>query len=209
MPVSRSKNSKSATTSEPAAADQVEKDYCPEFSKIAELMCSNGAGDEHLAAALGVKIGTIKYWQAEHKDFAEACRELVENRVEQALRQRALGYETTERKLVRHGKQHVMVDVCKQVPAEVTAAFTWLQKRRPSRWGPNVKDDADDPFMAFLKQISGRTLQPVENPPPMREVTPLPGPGITNETTEDDEPPRLFISTDDNEGNRDEHAAND
>jgi hypothetical protein len=194
--MSVSKDRKAAPAAE-HAADQIKKKYRPEFAQIAKVMCAKGACNEDLAEAFGVNIETIKSWLTEHEDFAEACRESADDRVERALYERAIGYESTERKLVRLGKEIVMVNCPKHVPADVKAAVFLLSKRRPSRYGPKSSNaDADDPFMLFLKSINGCVLQPVDDPPEDRAP---PRPVTIDATAEDDEPEFPPNSAGDNE----------
>ena len=61
---------------------------------------------------------------------------LVDSQVEDALLQKALGYESIERKVEVSAKgERKEVSTVKQVGPDVSAISLWLKKRRPEQWG--------------------------------------------------------------------------
>ena len=63
-------------------------------------------------------------------------KEVVDSQVEDALLQKALGYESIEHKVEVSAKgERKEVSTVKQVGPDVSAISLWLKKRRPEQWG--------------------------------------------------------------------------
>ena len=70
--------------------------YKPEFARIAQRLCRNGATDIEVAVILGISVRTFYRWCLLHDEFTAAVRvgkDAAYDRVERALYQRAVGYE--------------------------------------------------------------------------------------------------------------------
>lgn len=100
---------------------------------------------------VGCSEGTFKRWSRQSKALAGALalsQDITNTRVEQALLQRALGYDVVETKeeLVE-GTMRVTEKTTKHVPPDVKACLSWLYSRRPDRWRSqqepvdNLKDE--------------------------------------------------------------------
>jgi len=121
--------------------------YKPEFARIAERLCRNGATDIEVADVLGVSVRTFYRWCLLHDEFTAAVRvgkDAADDRVERALYQRAVGYDYTAEKIVTpKGGGPVVMPYMMHVPADVRAAMHWLAIRRPKPWA-RVPEPADD-----------------------------------------------------------------
>lgn len=119
-----------------------------EYIDQARVACGEmGATRRQLAALFNVSEQTIKLWQKTKPGFKEAVQEGRDEfdnaHVEDALRNRALGYdywEVTE-EMARdadyktgQAKMVVTKRVKKQVAPDVGAISVWLFNRNPDRW---------------------------------------------------------------------------
>ena len=112
--------------------------YKPDFARIAERLCRNGATDIEVADILGISVRTFYRWCLLHDEFTAAVRvgkDAADDRVERALYQRAVGYDYTAEKIVTpKGGGPVVMPYTMHVPADVRAALHWLAIRRPKPW---------------------------------------------------------------------------
>jgi hypothetical protein len=112
--------------------------YKPEFARIAQRLCRNGATDIEVADILGISVRTFYRWCLLHDEFTAAVRvgkDAADDRVERALYQRAVGYDYVAEKIVTpKGGGPVAVPYNMHVPADVRAALHWLAIRRPKPW---------------------------------------------------------------------------
>ena len=112
--------------------------YKPDFARIAERLCRNGATDSEVADILGICVRTFYRWCLLHDEFTAAVRtgkDAADDRVERALYQRAVGYDHLAEKIVTpRGGGPVVVPHRVHVPADVRAALHWLAIRRPKPW---------------------------------------------------------------------------
>lgn len=126
-------------------------EYNPKYVDIAEvLMREHGFTEAELAAALLVTVSTLTKWKREHPELLLAIKKGREEfdceKVEKALRSRALGYKYTEKstktttlKLGR-GKEKIQVPAEevtvyeKSLAPDVGAAIFWLTNRNPEKW---------------------------------------------------------------------------
>ena len=108
--------------------------YLPEFAKQAEKLCLLGATDVELADFFDVTTKTIQRWRVQHEDFFDACKtgkEALDDRVEQALYHRAIGYTYDTVKILADGTKVPYREFC---PPDTAAAFIWLKNRRRDLW---------------------------------------------------------------------------
>ena len=121
--------------------------YKPDFARIAERLCRNGATDLEVADILGISVRTFYRWCLLHDEFTAAVRTgkgAADDRVERALYQRAVGYDYTAEKIVTpKGGDPVVMPYMMHVPADVRAAMQWLAIRRPKPWA-RVPEPATD-----------------------------------------------------------------
>ena len=89
-------------------------------------------------------------------DFLREGKELSDYRVENALFQSAVGYYTTEEKVVKGDDGMKIVEVKVYHPPSVTAQIFWLKNRRPDKWRDKVvleKPMENDKFVLELAPI--------------------------------------------------------
>lgn len=111
--------------------------YKPEFAAQAEKLCALGATDAQLADFFEVAVSTVALWKVEHKEFSDAIRvpkAEADDRVEQSLYRRAMGYEHDETDIRVVAGQVVMTPIRKHYPPDTTAAIFWLKNRRGAEW---------------------------------------------------------------------------
>ena len=144
--------------------------YRRQYASIAKAMSALGATCADLAKAFEVDEFTIKHWQLKHKDFAEACQpdaESSDQLVEQALKQRALGYDRKNQKVVTRNGKTIIVEYVEHIPASVPAEQFWLVNRQSDRWRSPAKiqraPTENDPFLEYLRKIDGNVLRPKED----------------------------------------------
>jgi len=112
--------------------------YKPDFARIAQRLCRNGATDIEVADILGISVRTFYRWCLLHDEFTAAVRVgkgAADDRVERALYQRAVGYDYVAEKIVTpKGGGPIVMPYMMHVPADVRAAMHWLAIRRPRPW---------------------------------------------------------------------------
>lgn len=98
-----------------------------------------GVPEAELARRMGVSAATLREWAAKNPALRDALAErgdAVDYAVEDALLRKALGYESTERKVEVSAKgERKETETVKQIGPDVSAISLWLKKRRPETWG--------------------------------------------------------------------------
>lgn len=116
--------------------------YKPEYADQAAKLCLLGATDAQLADFFEVSVSTINLWKVQHSEFSESIKvpkALADERVEQSLFRRAMGYEHDEVDIKVVDKEIVMTPIRKYYPPDTTAMIFWLKNRNPEQW----RDKAD------------------------------------------------------------------
>lgn len=111
--------------------------YKPEFAAQAAKLCALGATDAQLADFFEVAVSTINLWKSQHPEFSEAIKVpkgQADDRVEQSLYRRAMGYEHDETDIRVVQGAIVATPIRKHYPPDTTAAIFWLKNRRPEQW---------------------------------------------------------------------------
>jgi hypothetical protein len=112
--------------------------YKEEFCQQALVMTRLGATDQDLADCFGVCVRTIAYWKNEKEEFLQAIKkgkdEFDTERVEGALRHRALGYDYPEEKIFCKNGKVTRAKTVKHCPPDTAALIFWLKNRDPGRW---------------------------------------------------------------------------
>jgi hypothetical protein len=147
--------------------------YMAHYAKQAKELCERGATNGELARFFGVSVFTIRAWRMQYEEFATAVRvgkQVADERVEQALFERAIGYDFDCD--IGCGKS-----VIRHIPPDVAAIKVWLFNRRPDRWKdlqksdlpaiPSMSDRSTEEIKRILiqKMIEWK-LVPIENVPP-------------------------------------------
>lgn len=111
--------------------------YREEYVQQAEKLCKLGATDAQLADFFEVSVSTINLWKLEHPEFSESVKvpkEQADERVEQSLYRRAMGYEHDEVDIRVIEGQVVQTPIRKFYPPDSTAMIFWLKNRKPDAW---------------------------------------------------------------------------
>jgi hypothetical protein len=133
--------------------------YKPEYAQVARIMCRGGATDAELAEAFGIHLATIGYWKGRFAAFREAIqdgKDMADDRVEQALYRRAVGYDyRAEEVLSFEGKVTERAEVIKHEKPDVRAAQWWLKNRRRGKWADRHEiTGADGEALIPVNQMS-------------------------------------------------------
>ncbi|MDY4011378.1 MAG: transposase [Fusobacterium gastrosuis] len=141
------------------AKSKYETNIKPNLDKITEW-ASNGLNDIQIASNLKISVSTLYNYQNEHLEFLEALkkgREIVDNKVENALLKRALGYEAIEEvsevKIVNGNENKLIKRNKKHIPADVGACIFWLKNRQKAKWKDNPQDDFDNSINIDIKGV--------------------------------------------------------
>ena len=138
--------------------------YKPDFARIAQRLCRNGATDIEVADILGISVRTFYRWCLLHEEFTAAVRvgkDAADDRVERALYQRAVGYDHVAEKIVTpKGGGPVAVPYNMHIPADVRAALHWLAIRRPRPWARVPEPNTD--IAAIVGEARKRAAQESE-----------------------------------------------
>lgn len=148
--------------------------YKPEFAGQAAKLCLLGATDSQLADFFAVSVSTINLWKMQHPEFSESIKvpkEQADERVEQSLYRRAMGYEHDEVDLKVVAGEIIATPVRKHYPPDTTAAIFWLKNRRSQEWREKtettVKGDPDNPInvnhTVCLSDETRRVLEDLTN----------------------------------------------
>lgn len=111
--------------------------YQPEFAEQAAKLCKLGATDAQLADFFEVSVSTVNLWKVQHPEFSESIKvpkTEADNRVEQSLFLRAMGYEHDEVDIRVVGGELVQTPIRKHYPPDATAMIFWLKNRKPADW---------------------------------------------------------------------------
>jgi len=140
--------------------------FRPEFCPQAEKLCLLGATDVELADFFSVSTRQVERWRIQYPEFSDACKtgkEALDERVEQALYHRAIGYSYDTVKILADGTKVEYREFC---PPDTAAAFIWLKNRRRDSWrdrkevevgGPGDFDRLSDiELKAFIEERVAR-----------------------------------------------------
>jgi transposase-like protein len=148
--------------------------YLQEYCAIAKKMLQAGATVTDLAEEFEVSPTTIRLWQKEHEEFAEACRLgklLHDRRAVDALYQRALGYELEVEKLLTRNGEVYREKQKVAYPPDPAAGKFWLLNRSMMDWSKKPESAATDSgatkkdiLRDIAQSLTGTALRPVELP---------------------------------------------
>lgn len=118
--------------------------YKPEYPAQAAKLCALGATDAQLADFFGVAISTVNLWKVEHAEFSESIKvpkSQADDRVEQSLYRRAMGYEHDESDIRVVMNEIVVTPIRKYYPPDSTAMIFWLKNRKPEQWRDKIETE--------------------------------------------------------------------
>lgn len=138
--------------------------FKPEYVEQAKRLATLGATDRECAEFFHVSESTLHLWKHTHPEFSEALKvgkEIADDRVEQSLYRRALGYSHDAIKIVTVDKEVLHEPYVEHYPPDTTAAIFWLKNRRPDRWRDKREIDnnigVQDSLSSLLEEIDGRS----------------------------------------------------
>ena len=113
--------------------------FSTEILEKSKKLAKEGYTDEDIAESLGIGIRTLYDWKKKYPQFSQALKEnkdYFDNKVEEALLKRALGYEYEETEIIatKEGKSSKVKKTKKTIPPDVTAIIFWLKNRQPDKW---------------------------------------------------------------------------
>jgi hypothetical protein len=111
--------------------------YQDDYCAVAKKLCELGATDADIAEAFGVARSTIFNWRGEHPEFNAACKvgkEAADDRVEESLYRRAVGYDYKAVKIFANDGAPIYAEYMEHLPPETAAAIFWLCNRRSKTW---------------------------------------------------------------------------
>jgi hypothetical protein len=112
--------------------------YQDSFVIQARKLAQLGATDREVAAFFEVAESTLNLWKLEHAEFSEALKvgkAAADERVQQSLYRRALGYSHDAVKIAVNAAGEVtQVPFVEHFPPDTTAAIFWLKNRKPEEW---------------------------------------------------------------------------
>ncbi len=145
--------------------------YKPEFCEQAAKLCKLGATDRELADFFGVRESTLNNWKVAHPEFMEALKrgkDESDNRVEQSLYRRALGYSHDAVKILMTKDGDVYrEEYVEHYPPDTVACIFWLKNRRPDAWRDKFDVDTGltrERATQLLELVEGR-LNALEQTP--------------------------------------------
>jgi len=120
--------------------------FQPEFVVQAEKLAGLGATDREVADFFEIDEATVYRWKHTHPDFCEALKvgkQTADERVEQSLYRRALGYSHDAVKMFMPGgaTEPVVAPYVEHYPPDTTAAIFWLKNRKPDEWRDKVQTE--------------------------------------------------------------------
>ena len=121
--------------------------YKKEYNVQANKLCRKGFTDAEMADFFEVNVDTIHEWKKVHKSFSDALKDgkgYSDDKVVDALYNRALGYEFKETKEESGSDGSKTTVTTKQMAADTTAQIFWLKNRRPKEWRNNPEADQGD-----------------------------------------------------------------
>lgn len=118
--------------------------YKPEFCEQGAKLCKLGATDREMAEFFKVSEATFHLWKSVHPEFSESlklAKEEADNRVEQSLYRRALGYSHDSVHVSNYQGEVTLTPIVEHFPPDTTACIFWLKNRKPEVW--RDKSDID------------------------------------------------------------------
>lgn len=116
--------------------------------ELIQNWCKDGLIELEICKRLGVGVSTFAKYKNDNSELREALKngkEEIDYMVENALLKRALGHKIKElKKTTNEEGEESMVEIIKEVPAEVVACIFWLKNRKPEKWRDKPKEQVED-----------------------------------------------------------------
>ncbi|MEJ7457333.1 helix-turn-helix domain-containing protein [Staphylococcus saprophyticus] len=128
---------------------------------LIEGWARDGLTNDQIAQNIGVTPRTLYNWAKKHVLIFQSLKrgkEVVDRQVENALFNKAIGYEYTEEQVTPDGQ---IVTVTKYMKPDTTAQIFWLKNRKPNQWRDkqNIEHDAHIHQNIDLTNISEKELR--------------------------------------------------
>lgn len=133
-----------------------------EFVKQAEKLAALGATDREVADFFDVNERTLNRWKLENEEFRQSLnvgKSAPDDRVEQSLYRRAVGYSFDAEKIFHYQGLITRADYVEHVPPDVTACIFWLKNRRPEQW----RDKPEGGGTEGLEDAIGKLINAMPN----------------------------------------------
>lgn len=111
--------------------------YESKYNRLAKIATEKGFTDKDLADLFDVTEQTINNWKIDFPLFFESIKKgkrLADERVEQALYYRAIGYTHPDIHISNFQGQITITNIIKHYPPDPQAIFYWLGNRKPDQW---------------------------------------------------------------------------
>lgn len=112
--------------------------FKPVFVEQARKLGELGATDREIGEFFDVDERTINRWKIEQPEFCQSLKvgkDIADDRVEQALYRRALGYSHDAVKIAVNAQGEItQVPFIEHHAPDTTAAIFWLKNRRKENW---------------------------------------------------------------------------
>lgn len=112
--------------------------YKPDFAEKALKLCEQGCTSREVAEFFQVDEQTIRNWSHQHVEFFQALklgRAASDDRVEQSLFRRAVGYQHDAVKILMTKDGNVYrEEYVEHYPPDTVACIFWLKNRKPDAW---------------------------------------------------------------------------
>lgn len=142
--------------------------YKKEYAEQAKKLCALGATDAQLADFFEVAISTISLWKVKHPEFSEALKMVkaeADERVEQSLYRRAMGYEHDEVDIRVIDGKVVQTPIRKFYPPDTVAAIFWLKNRKKEEWRDRVEQSVSHTFEQLTDEQIEARIRELSNEP--------------------------------------------
>lgn len=134
------------------------------------MLYREGKTDAEVADIVEVHVNTVRAWRKYYPQFQWAVNEAkleADKRVERALYNRAIGYDTKEVKAFydKDRGEIVTEEVDKHYPPDITAAKFWLTNRQSKHWREKIESRVE-------ASLSLESLVAESFNPELKDVTP-------------------------------------
>ncbi len=120
--------------------------FKPEYVEQGRKLAHLGATDREVADFFEGAESTVHLWKHQHPEFSEALKvgkDAADDRVEQSLYRRALGYTHDAVKIMTVEGAVVREPFVEHYPPDTTAAIFWLKNRRKGEWRDKTETDVN------------------------------------------------------------------